>query len=77
MDDIIGTINENFLPRKDTGGCSDVGINRPGNVSIFIIIATAYILLEIIIRQTLLGILHDTFFSPQIFISRINTIILI
>ncbi|CAH4038991.1 uncharacterized protein LOC123718519 isoform X1 [Pieris brassicae] len=29
MDDIIGTINDNHIPRNDTGGCSSIGINTP------------------------------------------------
>ncbi|CAK1554038.1 unnamed protein product [Leptosia nina] len=28
MDDIIGTINDNHIPRNDTGGCSSIGINN-------------------------------------------------
>ncbi|CAH2097884.1 unnamed protein product [Euphydryas editha] len=29
MDDIIGTINDNHLPRNDTGGCSSLAIKTP------------------------------------------------
>ncbi|XP_059055166.1 beta-alanyl-dopamine/carcinine hydrolase [Achroia grisella] len=29
MDDIIGTINDNHVPRNDTGGCSSIGVNNP------------------------------------------------
>nr|XP_013189462.1 unnamed protein product [Amyelois transitella] len=33
MDDLIGTINDNHVPRDDTGGCSSIGvINRDTNV---------------------------------------------
>ncbi|XP_038216136.1 acyl-coenzyme A:6-aminopenicillanic-acid-acyltransferase 40 kDa form isoform X1 [Zerene cesonia] len=29
LDDIIGTINDNHIPRNDTGGCSSLGIQTP------------------------------------------------
>ncbi|KAL0851846.1 hypothetical protein ABMA28_000145 [Loxostege sticticalis] len=29
MDDLIGTVNDNHVPRDDTGGCSSIGINTP------------------------------------------------
>ncbi|XP_026758383.2 uncharacterized protein LOC113517846 isoform X2 [Galleria mellonella] len=29
MDDIMGTINDNHVPRNDTGGCSSIGVNNP------------------------------------------------
>ncbi|KAM3956888.1 LOW QUALITY PROTEIN: C45 family peptidase tan [Aphomia sociella] len=31
MDDIIGTINDNQVPRDDAGGCSSIGLNNPEN----------------------------------------------
>ncbi|XP_047543774.1 uncharacterized protein LOC125075944 isoform X1 [Vanessa atalanta] len=31
MDDIIGTINDNHLPRNDTGGCSSLAIKTPNS----------------------------------------------
>lgn len=31
MDDIIGTINDNHIPRNDTGGCSSLAIKTPNS----------------------------------------------
>ncbi|KAJ2954160.1 hypothetical protein O0L34_g2389 [Tuta absoluta] len=31
MDDLIGNVNDNHIPRNDTGGCSSIGINHPGH----------------------------------------------
>ncbi|XP_026741591.1 uncharacterized protein LOC113503716 isoform X2 [Trichoplusia ni] len=31
MDDLIGTVNDNHIPRNDTGGCSSIAIKNPSN----------------------------------------------